>query len=90
MYGNSFESFLVAIANPAQQTLERWAVENGVNGDFNSLCQNAKAKAFILGELVKIAREKKVSFFISFLISLFGLSSVLFGFLLYTFVVEGF
>ncbi|XP_010456856.1 PREDICTED: long chain acyl-CoA synthetase 5-like [Camelina sativa] len=53
VYGNSFESFLVPVANPAQQTLERWAVENGVNGDFNSICQNAKAKAFILGDLLK-------------------------------------
>nr|AAC33962.1 contains similarity to AMP-binding enzymes (Pfam: AMP-binding.hmm, score: 18.66, 25.90 and 43.55); most similar to acyl-CoA synthetases [Arabidopsis thaliana] len=63
VYGNSFESFLVAIANPAQQTLERWAVENGVNGDFNSICQNAKAKAFILGELVKTAKENKLKGF---------------------------
>ncbi|CAH2071069.1 unnamed protein product [Thlaspi arvense] len=60
VYGNSFESFLIAVANPTQQTLERWAVENGVNGDFNSICQNEKAKAFILGELVKTAKERKL------------------------------
>ena len=63
MYGNSFESFLIAVVNPTQRTLESWAVENGVDGDFNSICQNAKAKAFILGELVKAGRERKVFFF---------------------------
>ncbi|CDY25270.1 BnaA02g21860D [Brassica napus] len=60
VYGNSFESFLIAVVNPTQRTLESWAVENGVDGDFNSICQNAKAKAFILGELVKAGRERKV------------------------------
>ena len=70
MYGNSFESFLIAVANPSQQTLERWAAENGVNGDFDSICQNTKARAFLLGELVKTAKERKVS-------SLFDLSSCL-------------
>ena len=75
MYGNSFESFLIAVANPSQQTLERWAAENGVNGDFDSICQNTKAKAFLLGELVKTAKERKVSSSFS---SLFDLSSCLF------------
>ncbi|CAN8308200.1 unnamed protein product [Cochlearia groenlandica] len=63
VYGNSFESFLIAVANPTQQTLEHWAAENGVSGDFNSICQNAKAKAFILGELVKTAKERKLKGF---------------------------
>lgn len=60
MYGNSFESFLIAVANPNQHILEKWAAENGVSGDYNALCQNAKAKEFILGELVKMGKEKKV------------------------------
>ncbi|WZY77691.1 hypothetical protein YC2023_024075 [Brassica napus] len=63
VYGNSFESFLIAVVNPTQRTLESWAVENGVDGDFNSICQNAKAKAFILGELVKAGRERKLKGF---------------------------
>ncbi|KAH0910613.1 hypothetical protein HID58_033934 [Brassica napus] len=63
VYGNSFESFLIAVANPSQQTLERWAAENGVNGDFDSICQNTKAKAFLLGELVKTAKERKLKGF---------------------------
>lgn len=63
VYGNSFESFLVAIVNPNKDALERWAAENGVNGDFKSLCENPKAKEFILGELSRVAKEKKVTYY---------------------------
>ncbi|GAY39281.1 hypothetical protein CUMW_043160 [Citrus unshiu] len=63
VYGNSFESFLVAIVNPNKDALERWAAENGVNGDFKSLCENPKAKEFILGELSRVAKEKKLKGF---------------------------
>lgn len=61
IYGNSFESFLVSVVNPNKQALERWAVENSVTGDFNSICENPRAKEYILGELTKVAKEKKVA-----------------------------
>lgn len=70
VYGNSYESFLVAVVNPSVEALEHWAEANGIAGDFNSLCENPKAKAYILGELNKIGKEKKVC--IRFLISSFG------------------
>ncbi|KAG6781172.1 hypothetical protein POTOM_014061 [Populus tomentosa] len=60
VYGNSFESFLVAVANPNQQALEHWAQEHGISGDFKSLCENPKAKEYMLGELTMIGKEKKV------------------------------
>ena len=60
VHGNSFESFLVAVANPNQQALEHWAQEHGTSGDFKSLCENPNAKEYILGELTKIGKEKKV------------------------------
>lgn len=60
MYGNSFESSLVAVANPNKQVLERWAESNGVTGDFASICEDKKAKEFIMGELTKTGKEKKV------------------------------
>ncbi|XP_021894818.1 long chain acyl-CoA synthetase 4-like [Carica papaya] len=63
VYGNSFESFLVAVVNPNKQALESWAEENGISGDFDSLCENPKAKEHILGELTKIAKEKKLKGF---------------------------
>ncbi|KAL9386934.1 hypothetical protein Peur_020058 [Populus x canadensis] len=63
VYGNSFESFLVAVANPNQQALEHWAQEHGISGDFKSLCENPRAKEYMLGELTKIGKEKKLKGF---------------------------
>uniref|UniRef100_A0A803PP00 Long-chain-fatty-acid--CoA ligase n=1 Tax=Cannabis sativa TaxID=3483 RepID=A0A803PP00_CANSA len=63
VYGNSFESFLVAVINPNQQALERWAGENNISGDFKSICENPRAKEYILGELNKIGKEKKLKGF---------------------------
>ncbi|KAI8028267.1 Long chain acyl-CoA synthetase 4 [Camellia lanceoleosa] len=63
VYGNSFESFLVAVVNPNQQFLECWAEENAVAGDFDTLCENSKATAYILQELTKIGKEKKLKGF---------------------------
>ncbi|MED6132560.1 Long chain acyl-CoA synthetase 4 [Stylosanthes scabra] len=63
VYGNSFESFLVAVVNPSKPVLERWAEENGINLDFDSLCQDSRAKSYILGELTRIANEKKLKGF---------------------------
>ncbi|KAL6181867.1 hypothetical protein ACLB2K_048515 [Fragaria x ananassa] len=63
VYGNSFESCLVAVVNPNKQAIERWAQQNGVSGDFNSLCENAKVKEYVLGELNKIAKDKKLKGF---------------------------
>ncbi|KAI3756880.1 hypothetical protein L1987_56704 [Smallanthus sonchifolius] len=61
IYGNSFESFLVAVVNPNKESLESWAAENGVAGDFCTICENPKTNAYILGELTSIAKDKKVS-----------------------------
>ncbi|CAM8956253.1 unnamed protein product [Rhodiola kirilowii] len=63
IYGNSFESFLIAIVNPNQQKIEQWASHNGLSGDFASLCSNPKVKEYIIGELSKIGKEKKLKGF---------------------------
>ncbi|KAM7511903.1 hypothetical protein LguiB_010778 [Lonicera macranthoides] len=63
IYGSSYESFLVAVANPNKESLESWAQDNGVIGDFNSICENPKANAYILGELTKIGKQNKVKGF---------------------------
>ncbi|KAL8136431.1 hypothetical protein V2J09_002432 [Rumex salicifolius] len=60
IYGNSFESFLVAVVNPNRQTLESWADEIGLDGEFSSLCEHPKAKAYIVEQLNNIARENKL------------------------------
>ncbi|KAF8698195.1 hypothetical protein HU200_035714 [Digitaria exilis] len=63
VYGNSFESFLVAVVNPNQLVLERWAEQNGITGSFAELCENSRAKDYVLAELTKIAKEKKLKGF---------------------------
>ncbi|XP_071715638.1 long chain acyl-CoA synthetase 4-like isoform X1 [Rutidosis leptorrhynchoides] len=63
VYGNSFESFLVAVVNPNKESLEQWAAENEVSGDFSNICENPKTDAYILGELTSIAKEKKLKGF---------------------------
>ncbi|VAH62235.1 unnamed protein product [Triticum turgidum subsp. durum] len=63
VYGNSFESFLVAVVNPNKEALESWAEGNGTSGDFEALCENPKAKEYILGELSKTGKEKKLKGF---------------------------
>ncbi|XP_026401374.1 long chain acyl-CoA synthetase 4-like [Papaver somniferum] len=63
VYGNSFEAFLIAVVNPNKQALERWAEDNGVEGDFDIVCGNSKAKEFIISELSKIGKEKKLKGF---------------------------
>ncbi|XP_022148648.1 long chain acyl-CoA synthetase 2 isoform X1 [Momordica charantia] len=51
VYGNSFESFLVGVVVPDQKALEDWAMNHNVTGDFKSLCENLKARKYILDEL---------------------------------------
>lgn len=63
VYGNSFEAFLVAVVNPSKPALEHWAEENGISVDFNSLCGDSRAKGYILDELSKIGKEKKLKGF---------------------------
>jgi long-chain acyl-CoA synthetase len=46
--------------NPNTQALERWAESNGVTGEFATICEDPKAREFILGELTKMGKEKKV------------------------------
>ncbi|CAM8905273.1 unnamed protein product [Rhodiola kirilowii] len=63
IYGNSFKSYLVAVVNPNAQALENWALHHNITGDFESLCGNPKAREYILAELAKIGKEKKLKGF---------------------------
>ena len=42
VYGNSFESTLVAIIVPEKKTLMAWAKEAGVSGDFDVIAKDPK------------------------------------------------
>ncbi|KAG6388219.1 hypothetical protein SASPL_153418 [Salvia splendens] len=63
VYGNSFESCLVAVINPSKQAVEEWAAQNGESGDFETLCENPKVKQYFVGELARIGKEKKLKGF---------------------------
>ncbi|KAF6155763.1 hypothetical protein GIB67_007410 [Kingdonia uniflora] len=60
VYGNSFESFLVAVVIPDKKALEDWATTHNETGDFHSLCQNPRAKKYILDELNSTGRKHKL------------------------------
>lgn len=63
IYGNSFESSLVAIIVPCQAVLEDWAKATGLEGDFQNLCTNDTVKKYVLSELGAIAKSKKLKGF---------------------------
>ncbi|XP_052192582.1 long chain acyl-CoA synthetase 4-like isoform X2 [Diospyros lotus] len=63
IYGNSYESFLVAVVNPNKQFMECWAEEKGTARDFSTICKNPKAERYILDELAKTGKEKKLKGF---------------------------
>ncbi|KZV17752.1 long chain acyl-CoA synthetase 2-like [Dorcoceras hygrometricum] len=60
VYGNSFESFLVAVVVPERKPLEEWAEKNQEKGDFRSLCGNSKARKYIIDELNSTAKQHKL------------------------------
>jgi long-chain acyl-CoA synthetase len=63
VYGNSFESTLVAVCVPNQPALEEWAKSNGVEGDFTAICKDPKAQAHIMAALNVTGKLKKVKGF---------------------------
>ncbi|XP_035838283.1 long chain acyl-CoA synthetase 4 [Helianthus annuus] len=63
IYGNSFESCLVGVVNPYKPAIEHYAGTHNISGDFDSLCENPKIKEYILGELNRIGKEKKLKSF---------------------------
>ncbi|TXG64467.1 hypothetical protein EZV62_011461 [Acer yangbiense] len=64
VYGNSFESFLVAIVVPDRKALEDWAVNNLQEVvDFKSLCENPKARKYILDELNSTGQKNELKGF---------------------------
>ncbi|PWZ29649.1 Long chain acyl-CoA synthetase 2 [Zea mays] len=57
VYGNSFESFLVAVAVPERQALEEWAAANSKAGDFAELCADPKARSYVRDQLNQTGKK---------------------------------
>lgn len=45
---------------PERKALDDWASSNQETGDFSSLCNNTRARKYILDELNNIARKHQV------------------------------
>lgn len=61
--GDSFQRYPIALVVPDPDTLMTWAKENGLNSNFNELCNNQKVKNLILSDLRRIARIEKLKGF---------------------------
>ena len=61
VYGDSLKNCCVSVVFPEQEAVEAWGQQNGISGDFASLCQNAALKAEIKKEMDKLGKEKKLS-----------------------------
>ncbi|XP_061348643.1 probable CoA ligase CCL6 isoform X1 [Gastrolobium bilobum] len=60
VYGNSFEPFLVAVVVPERKALEDWAVKHNLTDDFKSLCENLKARKYILDDLNSTGKKHQL------------------------------
>jgi long-chain acyl-CoA synthetase len=63
VYGSSFESSLVAVVIPTKAELESWAKSQGIEGNFQAICQNPKAKEYVLKELSATQKSNKVLYY---------------------------
>jgi long-chain acyl-CoA synthetase len=57
----------VAVVVPERKALEDWAVEHNFTGDFKSLCENLKARTYILDELKSTGQKLQVCIYMIFL-----------------------
>ncbi|KAG9440845.1 hypothetical protein H6P81_021010 [Aristolochia fimbriata] len=60
VYGNSFESFLVAVVVPERKAIEDWAAVAAEKGDFETHCKSPKARKYILDELNKVGQAHQL------------------------------
>ncbi|KAL8189111.1 hypothetical protein R6Q57_029372 [Mikania cordata] len=67
VYGNSFESFLVAVVVPDRIAIEEWATKNNESGDYVSLCKNSNVRKYVLDELNSEAQNNKVCLTLRFM-----------------------
>ncbi|CAM6085910.1 unnamed protein product [Calypogeia fissa] len=63
VYGNSFESSLVAIVVPTPGELESWAKSAGIEGDFKTICTLPKAREYVVKQLSATQKSNKLKGF---------------------------
>ncbi|WIA33081.1 hypothetical protein OEZ86_006237 [Tetradesmus obliquus] len=63
VYGNSFESCLVAVAVPAEKPIMAWAAGRGIRGTYQDVALHPETRAFLLSELQAAGRSGKLAGF---------------------------
>ena len=61
VYGDSLKNNVVAIVIPEEEVVMKWAQSKNINSSFEELCKNADLKAEISQDMLRIAKEKKLS-----------------------------
>lgn len=62
VYGNSFESTLVAVVVP-NANLKKWAAEHGIAGEMSDIVKDDKVKKHVLQELAATGKADKLKGF---------------------------
>ena len=60
VYGNSFESTLIAVVVPVESELMSWAKGAGVSGSFAEVCRSPQANKHVLEQLVSAAKSGRL------------------------------
>jgi long-chain acyl-CoA synthetase len=63
VYGNSFESCVVAVVVPNEAKLLEWAKAKGIAGDYAAVCGTSEANEMILNELKTTGKAAKLKGF---------------------------
>ncbi|KAK9817123.1 hypothetical protein WJX72_009841 [[Myrmecia] bisecta] len=63
VYGNSFESTLVAVVVPVEEKLMGWAKGAGVSGSFTEVVKTPQAQQYVVKELAATGKEGKLKGF---------------------------
>eukprot|EP00826_Nyctotherus_ovalis_P002298 TRINITY_DN1044_c0_g2_i14.p1 TRINITY_DN1044_c0_g2~~TRINITY_DN1044_c0_g2_i14.p1 ORF type:complete len:560 (-),score=170.28 TRINITY_DN1044_c0_g2_i14:178-1857(-) len=59
IYGDSYQTYLVAIVVPNKETVMQWADEHKVEGSYEELCGHEDLNDVILKDLARLGRERK-------------------------------
>lgn len=63
VYGNSYESTLVAVVIPDSHEIKGWARENGLGSDLVEIVKSEKARKYVLDDLNKTGKAARVKGF---------------------------
>ena len=58
VYGNSYETCLVAVVKPEKAALQEWAESQDIEGDLSALCEQPKVRATPSGTLTHDLRGR--------------------------------